>query len=155
MAGDTYEVQRRTTIAAPPGEIYDRIVNLHRWQSWSPWEDLDPNLQRTYSGAEAGVGAAYEWSGNRKAGEGRMEIVDVTPNEHVSIALQFVKPFKSRSTTEFALEADGDATTVVWTMIGPKTFMTRVMGIFTSMDKMIGPDFERGLAQLKAGAEAG
>lgn len=152
MAADTYVVERQERINAPAPAILDRIVDFRRWGAWSPWEGLDPNLQRTYSGPDAGTGAVYEWAGNRKAGKGRMEITGVEPDK-VTIDLQFLKPFKSHSTTVFGLRPDGDATTVTWTVTGPKTLMTKIMGIFTSMDKMIGPDFEKGLQQLKADAE--
>jgi carbon monoxide dehydrogenase subunit G len=151
---DTYEVERRQRVDAPPAAVFDRIADFHRWRAWSPWEDLDPNLGRTYSGPEAGVGATYEWEGNRKAGKGRMVITDVDTNKAVTIDLEFLKPFKSRNVTVFTLEPDGDATEVTWTMTGPKTFMTRLMGVFSSMDKMIGPDFEKGLQRLKTDAEA-
>ena len=154
MAGsDTFVVERQERIAAPPAAILERIVDFRRWQEWSPWEELDPNLQRTYSGAESGVGAVYEWAGNRKAGKGRMQITSVEPDQAVTIDLQFLKPFKSRSTTVFRLLPEGEATEVTWTMTGPKTVMTRIMGIFTSMDKMVGPDFEKGLQRLKTTAE--
>jgi hypothetical protein len=117
-----------------------------------PWEDLDPDLRRTYGGPESGVGAWYEWDGNRKAGKGRMEITDVDEST-VTIDLRFLRPFKSQSTTAFRLEPDGDGTLVTWTMTGPNTFMMKVMGIFTSMEKMIGPDFEKGLDRLKREVE--
>ena len=148
-----YVVTRSTSIAASPSRIFSELVDFHRWAGWSPWEDLDPDLQRSYAGSATGVGAVYTWSGNRKAGEGRMEITDVDDPSRVAIALDFLKPFKSSSVTTFELVADGDATGVTWSMTGPKTFATRVMGIFTSMDKLIGPDFEKGLARLKAVAE--
>jgi len=150
MAQDTYTVERTTTIAAPAGRIYDQIVDFHKWPNWSPWEDLDPALQRDYSGPEAGTGAVYHWSGNRKAGEGRMEIVRAVDPDRVDIDLQFVKPFKARNDTSFVLTLEDDnRTRVLWTMTGKKTFMTKVMGLFTSMDKMVGPDFEKGLDRLK------
>jgi len=154
MADDSYTVQRATTIEAPPSRVYEQIVNFRNWTSWSPWEDVDPNLQRRYSGATEGVGAAYEWSGNRKAGQGRMEIVDAAEPSRVQIDLRFEKPFKARNDTQFSIEQAGSGSRVTWTMTGHKTLMTRVMGLFTSMDKMIGPDFEKGLARLKATAEA-
>ena len=109
-------------------------------------------MERTYGGAESGVGATYSWSGNRKAGEGTMRIADVD-DSRVTIDLRFVKPFKSESKTEFLLRPEGDATHVTWRMTGPKTLMTKVMGIFKSMDSLIGPDFEKGLRKLKADAE--
>ena len=150
MAQDTYTVERTTTIAAPAGRIYDQIVDFHKWPNWSPWEDLDPALQRDYSGPEAGTGAVYHWSGNRKAGEGRMEIVRAVDPDRVDIDLQFVKPFKARNDTSFVLTLEDDnRTRVLWTMTGKKTFMTKAMGLFTSMDKMVGPDFEKGLDRLK------
>jgi len=150
----TYTVERQQRVDAPASAVFQRIVDFHRWRAWSPWEAIDPNLQRTYGGAESGVGAVYEWEGNRKAGKGRMEITDIAPDSSVTIDLQFLKPFKSNSTTEFNLHPDGGSTVVTWKMSGPKTFMTRVMGVFTSMDKMIGPDFEKGLQQLKVDAES-
>ena len=151
---DTFVVERRQLIAAPPAAIRERIVDFRRWQAWSPWEELDPQLQRSYSGAESGVGAVYEWRGNRKAGQGRMEITE-DADDHVTIDLRFLKPFKSTSTTTFSFRAADRGTDTAWTMRGPKTLMTRVMGLFTSMDKMVGPDFEKGLAALKADAEGG
>jgi uncharacterized protein YndB with AHSA1/START domain len=154
MADDTYTVQRDVTIDAPPSRVYEQIVNFHNWPNWSPWEDVDPDLRRTYSGAPAGVGAAYAWSGNRKAGRGRMEIVDATEPSRVRIDLRFEKPFKARNDTEFTVEQSGSGSRVTWSMTGPKTLMTRAMGLFTSMDKMVGPDFEKGLARLKTTTEA-
>jgi len=155
MAGTgEFEVTRETTIPATRATVYALLVDFHRWREWSPWEDLDPALSRTYSGPDAGVGAVYEWVGNRKAGAGRMEITDAVESSKVQIALQFLKPFKSKSTTTFELvERDGD-TNVTWRMVGPKTFMTRFMGVFMSMDKMVGKDFEKGLTQLKDAATA-
>jgi uncharacterized protein YndB with AHSA1/START domain len=153
MAGTgEFEVKREATIAASRSAVYALLVDFHRWREWSPWEDLDPDLSRTYSGPDAGTGAVYEWTGNRKAGAGRMEITDAVEPARVQIALQFLKPFKSSNTTTFELvERDGD-TQVTWRMVGPKTLMTRVMGVFSSMDKMVGKDFDKGLARLRAAA---
>ena len=150
MAEDTYTVQRSATIAAPPARIYEEIVDFHRWTAWSPWEDLDPQLRRTYSGSEAGVGAVYAWSGNRKAGQGRMEITEAAEPSKVGIDLVFEKPWKARNDTVFTIEPDGAGSRVTWTLTGKKTALTKVMGIFTSMDKLVGPDFEKGLARLKS-----
>lgn len=152
-AKDTYTVERSETIAAPAATIYPLVADFHQWGTWSPWEDIDPQMQRTFSGSESGQGAVYEWSGNRKAGAGRMEITETDEPSVVTIDLRFLKPFKAHNTTTFTLAQDGDATAVRWTMTGPKTFMTKVMGIFKSMDAMVGPDFEKGLARLKAAAE--
>jgi len=152
---DTYTVVRTATIAAPAETIYARIVDFRDWRDWSPWDDLDPNMQRTYSGAASGAGATYAWSGNRKAGEGRMEIIDATEPSRVVIALEFLKPFRSRSTTTFDLTPTESGTEVVWTMSGPKTLMTKIIGVFRSMDKMVGPDFEKGLGRLTQVSEQG
>jgi uncharacterized protein YndB with AHSA1/START domain len=155
MSTSTYTVERSATIAAEPQRIYDRLANFHEWMKWSPWEDLDPNQQRTFSGAESGTGAAYAWSGNRKAGRGTMKITDTQAPNKIDIALEFEKPFKSSNMITFRLTSiNPDATKVSWTMVGPKTLMTKIMGLFTSMDKMVGPDFERGLARLKTLLEA-
>ncbi len=151
---ESYVVEREQRIHASPAAVQERIVDFRRWQAWSPWEDVDPALRRSYSGAPSGVGAVYEWEGNRKAGKGRMEITSVEPDRSVAIDLQFLKPFKARNVTTFTTEQQGDDTLVRWSMTGPRTFMTRVMGILSSMDKMIGPDFEKGLDRLKADAEA-
>ena len=150
MADDTYTVERTTTIAAPPEEVYAAIIDFHEWRAWSPWEDLDPDLQRTYSGEESGVGSVYEWKGNRKAGEGRMEITETEVPSRIRVAVDFLKPFKSSSVSTFTLAPVDGGTDVAWTMVGPKTFMTKVMGIFKSMDSLIGKDFEKGLARLDA-----
>ena len=153
MADDTYTVERSTTIDAPPERVYAELADFRNWQHWSPWEDLDPDLRRTYSGSERGKGATYAWSGNRKAGQGRMEIVDAAEPSRVAIDLAFEKPWKARSDTVFTVRPEGTASHVTWTMVGQKTFMTKVMGVFTSMDKLVGGDFEKGLARLKAAAE--
>lgn len=149
-----YTVHRSTSIAASPDAIYRHVVDLTRMQAWSPWDEMDPAMEKTYSGAESGVGARYDWKGNRKVGEGSLEITDAKENERVQMALEFLKPFKASNTTTFTLEPRGEATTVTWSMSGRKTLLTRIMGIFKSMDAMVGPDFERGLAKLKSIVEA-
>ena len=154
MADDTYTVERSAGIAAPPERIYPAIADFRRWREWSPWEEVDPTLHREYSGAESGTGARYAWSGNRKAGKGSMEIVDAQEPSRVAIDLRFEKPFKARNETVLAIAPGGEGgSRVTWTMTGQKTLMTRVMGIFKSMDSLVGPDFEKGLARLKATAE--
>lgn len=154
MADERYTVTRTATIDAGPSRIYDQIVDFHKWTGWSPWEDLDPDLQRSYSGAESGTGAAYAWSGNRKAGQGRMEITEASEPSRLAIEVAFEKPFKARNDTVFTIAPEGSGSRVTWSMTGKRTFMTRVMGDFKSMDKLIGPDFEKGLARLKVSAES-
>ena len=151
---DTYTVSRSIDIAAPPARIYEKIADFHHWPQWSPWEDLDPDMRREYSGAESGSGAAYAWSGNNKAGKGRMEIVEAVEPSDVRIDLAFEKPFKSRSEIRFAVQPAGDGAQVTWTMVGAKTVMTRMMSLVRPMDKMIGPDFEKGLGRLKTATES-
>jgi len=153
MADDMYTVERSQAIDAAPSRIYDEIADFHHWTRWSPWEGVDPDLQRTYSGAASGTGAVYRWSGNRKAGQGRMEITDTTEPSRVQIDLVFEKPWKSRTDTVFTIQPEGSGSRVTWLMTGKKTFLTKVMGLFKSMDKLLGPDFEKGLAGLKATTE--
>ncbi len=150
---DTYTVRRSTTIDAPPERVYAHIVDLRRWSAWSPWDAMDPGMSKEYSGPESGPGATYAWSGNRKVGQGSMEITNVTEPSTVEIALEFVKPFRASNTTVLSLEPEADGTKVTWAMSGNKTLATRVMGVFKSMDSMVGPDFERGLGSLKAVVE--
>jgi Polyketide cyclase / dehydrase and lipid transport len=155
MADDKYKVERSTKVDAPAERIYEQIADFHNWTSWSPWEEFDPNLQRRYSCAQSGSGAVYSWSGNRKAGQGRMEILAATEPTKVDIDLRFEKPWKSQNLTVFTIEPEGSGSRVTWSMTGSKTMMTRIMGLFTSLDKMVGPDFEKGLARLKSVAEGG
>jgi uncharacterized protein YndB with AHSA1/START domain len=153
VAKNEFEVVRESTIAAPRVTVFALLNDFHRWPEWSPWEELDPDMQRTHTGSPSGTGAVYEWDGNRKAGKGRMEITKSDAPSRIEIALQFLKPFKSSNRTTFELDERDGGTHVTWCMVGPKTFFTRVMGIFTSMDKMVGPDFEKGLAKLSDAAQ--
>lgn len=150
----TFRVERAATIAGSPERVFAALVDFHEWVHWSPWEGIDANLQRTYTGPASGVGAMYAWRGNRKVGAGSMEIIDADAPSNLVIDLRFLKPFKAHNTTRFAVRGVAEATEVTWTMTGPKTLMSRVMGIFMSMDKFVGRDFEKGLAQLKAHVES-
>ncbi|NGZ85626.1 SRPBCC family protein [Duganella aceris] len=153
MQPDSFRVQRAIAIKAPPEKIMPLISDFHQWPQWSPWEKLDPAMNRVFSGAPKDVGAVYAWNGNKEVGAGRMEITSMTPPNQVGIKLVFLEPFESHCVTDFALDSKGESTTVTWTMSGPSNFMTKVMGLFSSMDKMIGKDFEAGLASMKAAAE--
>jgi hypothetical protein len=150
---DSFRVQRSATIKASPDKIFPYLNDFHRWTAWSPWEKVDPNMKRTYSGVNSGRGAVYGWEGNNKAGAGRMEITESSPSSKVLIDLQFTKPFKAQNTSEFTLTPKGDATEVTWAVYGPMTFPSKVMCIFVSMDNLMGKDFEAGLANLKEAAE--
>lgn len=153
MSSESFTVERSASIAAPPQRIYEQIANFHNWTNWSPWEDVDPELRRTYSGAESGTGAIYAWSGNRKAGQGRMEIIDASAPSRVRIDLAFEKPWKARNDTLFFIQPEGSGSRVTWSMTGRKSLVMKVMGLVMSMDKMIGPDFEKGLQRLKTTTE--
>lgn len=149
---DEYSVQRTLRIQAPPERIAAQIADFHRWQAWSPFEKLDPGMSRSINGAQ-GVGATYGWSGEGKAGAGRMEITAATPSR-ITIALDFDRPFESHgNVAEFTLTPQGDATDVTWSMRGPQPYMAKVMGLFFSTDRMVGGDFEQGLGNLKRIAE--
>jgi hypothetical protein len=148
----SFEVSRSTSIAAPPEKIHGLINDLREWRKWSPWEDIDPNLERTYSGADAGAGARYAWKGNRKAGQGEMEITGSTP-QRVDVALSFVKPFRAENDVVFAITPADDRSEVTWTMTGEQKGLATLFGKIVSMDRMVGKDFEKGLARLKMAAE--
>ena len=145
-----FRVHRSTLVQAPPERIYPHLADFRKWRGWSPWEELDPDLKRAYEGAEAGKGAIYRWDGNKHAGAGRMEIVAATPPHRLTTLLDFTRPFEAHNTTEFDLAPQGDATEVHWVMHGPQPFFFRVFTLFMSMDKLVGRDFEKGLARLKA-----
>jgi hypothetical protein len=149
----TFRVQRSARIAAPPERIYPLLADFRRWRAWSPWEGLDPDLERTYGGSPTGKGATYAWDGNKKAGAGAMEITEESAPYAVGIDLHFTRPFPAHNRSEFRLKPDGRSTDVTWAMHGPQSLLMRVMCLFYPMDKLIGPDFEKGLAQLKTEAE--
>ena len=150
---DSFVVQRATRIQAPPEKIFALLSDFHQWPAWSPWEKLDPEMKRTHSGAAQGVGAAYAWEGNSKVGAGRMEITAAQAPNKLSIQLDFIRPFEGHNRTEYTLQTQGNITDVTWAMSGPSPFISKLMGLVVSMDKMIGKDFETGLANLKALAE--
>jgi uncharacterized protein YndB with AHSA1/START domain len=150
----TFRVERSTRIAAPPDAVFGLVNDLHAWDRWSPWAKLDPNMKVTYGGPPSGLGATYAWAGNDKVGEGRMTITSARPGEEVVIRLEFLKPWASTNTASFRLAPDVGATKVTWAMEGHNGFLGKAASLFMDMDKMIGADFERGLAQLAATAEA-
>jgi uncharacterized protein YndB with AHSA1/START domain len=150
---DSFTVRRTASIKAPPDRLYAQISDLHDWGAWSPYEKKDPDMKRTFSGAQQGKGAVYEWDGNKNVGAGRMEIIEAAPPRKIVIKLDFLKPFEGHNTAEFTIDSQGDNSNVSWAMYGPSNYMFKVMGIFMNMDKMIGDDFAAGLANLKAVAE--
>ena len=150
----TFHVERSVNVAASPDRITPFLNDFRRWDAWSPWAKLDPNMQTTFSGPAAGAGSVYTWEGNRKVGKGRMEILSSTASD-TSLKLDFLSPFESHNTSTFHLAPAANGTTVTWSMDGPNTLFGKLMSVFTSMDHLIGKDFENGLASLKAAAEHG
>jgi uncharacterized protein YndB with AHSA1/START domain len=146
---DTLRVQRTASIKAAPEKIFPLINDFHQWRTWSPYENRDPDLQRSFSGAGSGKGAVYAWEGNKNVGSGRMEILDAPAPQKVVIKLDFLKPFEAHNTAEFTLLPQGDTTTVTWLMHGPAPLLSKVMQVFINMDNMIGKDFATGLSNLK------
>jgi len=145
----TLRVQRSVSINAPPELIFSLISDFHQWVTWSPYEQKDPAMKRTYSGTERGRGAVYAWDGDKNVGSGRMEILDVSAPSKIVIKLDFFKPFEGHNTAEFTMLPQGDGTHVTWLMHGPANFMSRLIQVFMNLDNLIGKDFEAGLANLK------
>ena len=154
MRPSTFRVERSATIAAPPQLIFERVNDLRAWESWSPWEKKDPDMKRTFGGPAAGDGATYAWAGDKNVGEGRMTIERSEPPSLVIIKLEFFKPFAGTNMTTFRFTPAPEGTRVNWVMDGRYNFITKGVCLFMDMDKMIGNDFEAGLAALKAEAEA-
>jgi len=154
MKPNTFRFARSITVNAPPEAVFAQVVDFHRWESWSPFEKLDPSMKKSFSGADQGVGAIYTWDGNAKAGAGRMEIVETNPPNRVTLNLAFSRPFKAENVTDFTMEPAAGGTQVTWAMHGKNSFVSKLMSVFMSMDKLVGKDFEEGLANLKRNAEA-
>lgn len=147
----TFRVERSITVNVPAEVVYALLTDFRRSVSWSPWEKKDLNMKKTFSGPATGLGAAFEWEGNQNVGHGRQEIVEAVPNSKVTTRLNFFKPFKGENMAEFLFEPTTEGTLVRWVMYGPLNFIVRVLGF--NMDKMIGKDFEEGLANIKAHLE--
>jgi hypothetical protein len=150
---DRFSIQRATAVKAPPERIFPLINDFHQWGNWSPYETKDPAMKRSYSGAASGKGAIYQWDGNKNVGSGRMEILDSSAPSKIVIKLDFFAPFEGHNTAEFTMLPQGDATNLTWLMHGPSPFMGKIMRVFLNIDRMVGKDFEIGLANLKRLAE--
>ncbi|MDB6127229.1 MAG: hypothetical protein JWM35_1125 [Verrucomicrobia bacterium] len=144
-----FRITRSAVIPAPPSAVFAQINDLHQWQAWSPWEKLDPAMTRTFSGPAAGVGAIYEWAGNSKVGSGRMTITESRAPELIKLRLDFHSPMESTCDTVFDLKPEGNGTAVSWTMSGKNNFVARLFCMFMNMDKVVGGEFENGLANLQ------
>ena len=153
LQSSEFRVVRSAILSAPAQALFALVNDFHRWEAWSPWEKLDPALERSYDGSPAGVGAVYSWVGNNQVGEGRMTILESNPNDLIRIKLEFLKPFAATHTAEFTFKPEGDRTRVTWNMFGEKNFLSKAIGLFMNMDKMIGDNFEQGLAQLESAAK--
>jgi hypothetical protein len=150
---DTFRIERSITINASADKIFPHINDFYQWEAWSPWEKIDPKIQRSYRGADSGKGAIYEWQGNKDIGKGRMEIIQSTPPANLVIAIHFIQPFAAQNTVEFILESQNNTTIVTQAMYGSNAFISKLMGLFFNMDKMVGKKYEEGLASLKVIAE--
>jgi hypothetical protein len=149
-----FRVVRSGSMAAPAEAVFAQVNDFHKWDAWSPWAKLDPTMKQTYEGASAGPGAIYKWTGNGNVGEGSMTLLESRPNDLISIKLEFLKPFKGTNTAEFSFKPDGNQTHVTWSMTGRKNFIVKAFSLFMSMDKMVGGQFEQGLASMKSVVEA-
>jgi uncharacterized protein YndB with AHSA1/START domain len=150
----TFEVSRSGSIPAPPAAVFAMVNDFHRWEAWSPWAKLDPNARMTYEGSESGPGAVCRWSGNKEVGEGKMTIVETQPEASIRIRLEFIKPMSGKSDVEFDFEPAADGTQVTWSMNGENNLVAKAMCLFMDMDKRIGGDMARGLANLRAAVPA-
>jgi uncharacterized protein YndB with AHSA1/START domain len=150
---DTFRVQRTTVIEAPPERIFPFIEDFRKHALWSPYEQFDPSMSRSYSGSKRGKGAVYEWDGKGKVGKGRMEIAHTSPPLMAVIRLDFVRPFRTQNIVEFTLRPEGSSTNVSWAMRGANPLIAKVLQLVSNMDRVVGKDFETGLANLKALAE--
>ena len=151
---DTYRVERKATVSAPADVVFGYVNDFHQWTKWSPFEKLDPKMERTFGGAPLGTGSSYSWSGNSQAGEGTMTIKESTPDRHIALDLHFLKPFESTALTQFTFAPVDEGVNVTWAMEGENNLIGKAMSLFVSMDKMVGTQFEEGLANLKSVAEA-
>lgn len=149
-----FSISRSTTISAPPEVVFAQVNDFHKWEAWSPWAKMDPNAKNTFTGPAAGVGAAFTWSGNNKVGEGRMNIIESRACDLIRINLEFLRPMKATNLVEFTFKAEGNRTVVTWTMSGKNNFVGKAFTLVLKCDKMVGGQFETGLAQMKLLAEA-
>jgi hypothetical protein len=149
-----FRIVRSATIAAPAAVVFSQVNDFHNWQAWSPWAKLDPAAKNSYEGPAARTGAIFKWSGNNQVGEGTMTLTDSQPNDLIKIKLDFVRPFVNTNAVEFTFKPQGDSTLVTWNMSGRNNFISKAFCLFMNMDKIVGGEFEKGLAEMKAIAEA-
>jgi uncharacterized protein YndB with AHSA1/START domain len=151
----TFHVERSILITASPESVFAQVNDFHSWAAWSPWEKLDPKMEKTFSGPSAGAGAIYAWkSDNGKVGQGRMTIERSDLPSSVSVKLEFIKPFTATNTVTFTMIPVATQTRTTWAMDGHNGLLGKLFHLVMNVDKMVGGDFERGLAALKSVAEA-
>ena len=155
MQPSDFRITRTGKISAPASAVFAHVNDLHQWDAWSPWAKLDPNATNSFEGPSAGVGAIMRWAGNNKVGQGSMTITESRPDEFIRFKLEFLKPMTATNTSEFTFTLENDQTTVVWSMYGKNNFMGKAMGLIMNCDKMVGTQFEQGLAALKSVVETG
>jgi hypothetical protein len=150
-----FHIERSIAIAAPPERAFSQVNDFRKWVGWSPWEQMDPSMKKTFEGAPAGAGAVYSWAGNKKVGEGRMTIERSEAPSVVGLKLEFLKPWQATNATTFSFVPSDGGTRVTWAMDGEnRTFGMKAFSLVMNMDKLVGRDFERGLASLKTLAES-
>lgn len=149
----SFHIERASIVVAPPSAVFAEVNDFRNWEAWSPWARLDPDAKATFEGPASGEGAVFHWAGNREVGEGRMTVVESRPDERIRIRVDFVKPWEGTSTSEFTFRPDGPRTIVTWAMSGEQTFVQKAVCVFFSLDKMLGAQFEKGLASLKSVVE--
>jgi uncharacterized protein YndB with AHSA1/START domain len=149
-----FRIVRSSTIAGPPATVFAQVNDFHKWEAWSPWAKLDPAAKSSFDGPAAGNGATFRWAGNEEVGEGSMTITESRPSDLIRIKLEFLKPFAATNTAEFTFKPEGEQTVVTWSMFGTNNFIAKAFCLFINMDKMVGGQFEKGLASMKSVAEA-
>jgi uncharacterized protein YndB with AHSA1/START domain len=150
-----FRVTRSAVISAPPEAVFTHVNDFHNWEEWSPWAKRDPSCANAYDGADAGAGAKFSWDGNKEVGQGKMTIMESTPHKLIAIRLEFLKPFKATNTAEFKFEPEGAGTKVTWSMFGKNNIMGKIFHMIMDCDKMVGKDFEQGLANMRRVTESG
>ena len=149
-----FRVARSATMSAPSPVIFAQVNELKKWEAWNPWQKIDPAMKLTFAGPPAGPGASYSWVGNNEVGEGRLTITESQPTDMVRIKLEFMKPFAATNTATFTFKPEGNQTAVTWSMEGHNNYLAKALHLFMNMDRMVGGQFEKGLADMKKVAEA-
>lgn len=145
-----FRITRSTVIPVPASTVFTQVNDFHKWEAWSPWAKLDPTAKNSYEGASSGEGAIFRWAGNKQVGEGSMTLLESHPNELIRIKLEFLKPFQGTNTAEFTFKPEGNQTVVTWSMYGKNNFISKAFGLIMNCDKMVGGQFEKGLANLQS-----